>query len=100
MIRHVVMWTLFESADGHDRAANAVRAKEKLLALKDKVPVVRSLEVGVDVLRSERSYDLCLLASFETLADLAAYDDHPAHREVAEFMKKVREKAVSVDFEV
>lgn len=100
MIRHVVMWMLFESADGHDRAANAVRAKERLLALKGKIPVIRTLEVGVDVLRSERSYDLCLIATFDTLADLTFYNDHPAHREIVEFMKKVREKAISVDFEV
>ncbi|HSA33190.1 MAG TPA: Dabb family protein [bacterium] len=100
MIRHVVMWTLFESADGHDRAANALRAKEKLLALKDKIPLVRAMEVGIDLLHSDRSYDLCLIASFDSLDDLAAYNDHPAHREVAALMGKIREKAVAVDFEV
>lgn len=100
MIRHVVMWKLLETADGHDRAANAQRAKKALLALRDKIPVVRSLEVGEDVLRTERSYDLCLIASFDSLADLAAYNDHPAHREVAAFMQKIRDKAVAVDLEV
>ncbi|HNT27479.1 MAG TPA: Dabb family protein [bacterium] len=92
MIRHVVMWKLLDAAD-------APRAKEALLALRGKIPLVRSLEVGVDVLRTERSYDLCLIATFDSLADLAAYTDHPAHREVVAFMQKIREKAVAVDFE-
>ena len=99
MIRHAVMWKLLETADGHDRAANAQRAKDALLALRDKISVVRSLEVGADLLHTERSYDLCLIASFDSLADLAAYNDHPDHQKVVEFMKKVREKAVAVDFE-
>lgn len=100
MIRHVVMWKLHDVADGHDRDANGRRAKEKLLALKERIPIVRSLEVGADVLHTERSYDLCLIATFDSLADLAAYNDHPAHREVAAFMQKIRDKAVAVDFEV
>lgn len=27
-----------------------------------------------------------------------SYNNHPAHREIVEFMKKVREKTISVDF--
>lgn len=99
MIRHVVMWKLFESADGRSRAENAQIARNALLELRERIDRIRDLEVGIDVLRSERSCDLCLIASFETLDDLKYYSDHPAHLEVVEFMKKVREKAISVDFE-
>jgi hypothetical protein len=55
--------------------------------------------VGVDVLRAERSYDLALLAKFDSLADLQAYQDHPAHLEVVKYMTTVRESTITVDYE-
>ncbi len=46
------------------------------------MPSLRSMEVGIDFMGSERSYDLVLIATFDDEAGLAAYDKHPSHEEV------------------
>ncbi|MEG6522672.1 Dabb family protein [Desulfotomaculum sp. 1211_IL3151] len=92
MITHVVCFKFKDPA-------NAQVAKEKLLALKGKISELRHLEVGIDVIRSERSYDLALVAKFDSLDDLNAYQVHPDHVEVGKYIQTVRESAVAVDFE-
>lgn len=57
MITHIVFFK-FKDSD------SIPIVKEKLMALEGKVPQLRHLEVGVDVIRSERSFDLALVAKF------------------------------------
>ncbi len=64
-----------------------------------KIPQLRHLEVGVDVLRSERSYDLALVTKFDSLEDLQAYQAHPVHVDVTKYIASVIESAVAVDYE-
>ena len=51
------------------------------------------------MLRTDRSYDLALVAKFDTLEDLNAYQIHPLHQEVVKYMMSVRESIVAVDYE-
>jgi RimJ/RimL family protein N-acetyltransferase len=67
--------------------------------MEGQIPELRHLEVGTDVVRSPRSYDLALLARFESLEGLRAYQVHPVHVQVSEYMSSVRESTVSVDYE-
>nr|WP_315989306.1 Dabb family protein [Desulforamulus aquiferis] len=67
--------------------------------MEGKIPQLRHLEVGADVLHTERSYDLALITKFDSLEDLQTYQVHPVHVEVANYLAKVREAAVAVDFE-
>lgn len=93
MITHIVMFKL------KDRSAESIeKAKGVLAGLKGKVPQLRHLEVGVDVLHSERSYDIALYTKFDSLDDLEAYRVHPDHVEVSKYMSSVRESSVSVDY--
>lgn len=94
MITHVVLFKL------KDRSPEAVeKVADALRGLEGSVPVIRSLEVGVDVLRSARSYDVSLTARFDSLADLEAYQVHPEHVKVAEYIATVRDSAAVVDYE-
>jgi len=95
MIRHIVLFRL------SDRSTQNIRqAADVLRGLAGKVPQLRGLEVGVDVVRSERSYDIALTATFDSLGDLQEYQVHPAHQEVVKYMNRVRESAVAADYEV
>jgi len=94
VITHVVLFKL------KDRSPeNIDKAKKVLEGLSGMVPVLRHLEVGVDVIKAERSYDLALTAKFDSLEDLEAYQKHPFHIEVAGYMAGIRESAVAVDYE-
>jgi hypothetical protein len=78
---------------------NIERTRAVLAGMEGNVPMLRHLDVGVDVLKTERSYDIALITKFDSLADLDAYQVHPYHVEVAKFIASVRESAVAVDFE-
>mgnify|MGYP001277033684 FL=1 len=94
MITHVVLFRL------KDRSPASVEATARVLRDMDgKIEQLRGLEVGVDRLRSPRSYDIALIAKFDSMEDLNAYQVHPVHRKVVEHMQQAAEASVSVDYE-
>lgn len=95
MITHVVMFKL------KDRSPEAVKATYNVLKnMEGKIPVLRHIEVGTDVLHQDRSYDIVLITRFDSLEDLQIYDNHPLHLEVKAHMKQVLDgTSVCVDFE-
>jgi heme-degrading monooxygenase HmoA len=92
MITHIVF---FKIKDPH----NVKKASEVLQGLKGKIPQLRHLEVGIDILHSDRSYDIALVTKFDSLEDMKAYQTHPVHEEVSNYMVSVRESSVTVDYE-
>ncbi len=95
MITHIVFFKLKDPSP-----ANIDAAKAKLLSMNGKVDLLRHLEVGADVIRSERSYDLALLTRFDSLADLQAYQVHPYHAgEILPYMRSACTSVVAVDYE-
>ncbi|NLI53330.1 MAG: Dabb family protein [Clostridiales bacterium] len=93
MIKHIV-FTKFENPD-----EQASVAGEMLLALKDRIPEIHSIETGRDFKHSERSFDLALIVTFDTKEDLAAYDRHPEHEKARAYIKAHRTATATVDFE-
>ncbi len=94
MITHIVLFKL------KDRSSWSVgKARDVLLGMRGKIPQLRHLEVGVDILHSQRSYDTVLITKFDSLEELQAYQEHPVHVKVAEYMTSVREFAGTVDYE-
>jgi len=100
MIKHIVMWTLKDSAAGADKAANAKKMKELLEALPGRIACLRALEVGVDVFAAAPACDVVLYSEFATRADLDAYQIHPEHLKVVEFVKQVVSARSVLDYEV
>ena len=93
MITHIV---LFKFKD----PSLAPQGKALLESMVGKIPQLRSLQAGVDVIHSERSYDLGLVTTFDSLDDLQAYQVHPYHAgEVVPFMKANCSASVAVDFQ-
>lgn len=92
MLTHIVLFKL------SDRS-NVQKAKETLLSMNGKIPQLRHLEVGVDILQSERSSDLALITKFDSMDDMKAYQVHPIHKAVSDYMTSIRESAITVDFE-
>ena len=94
MITHVVLFRL------KDRSPENIEdAQSRLRGLAGKVPSLRHLEVGRDVIHAERSYDLALIARFDDLDGLQAYQVHPEHGPIASHMRTISELIVAVDFE-
>ncbi len=100
MIKHIVMWKLKTTAEGANKDQNAARMKQELEALKNKIAVIRRIEVGINIAASDAAYDVALYSEFSDAKDLDAYQKHPAHVKVADFVNKVRESRVVVDYTI
>jgi hypothetical protein len=100
MLKHIVMWKLKDFAEGRSKTENAQKARFLLEGLKKKIKEIRAMEVGINTQNSADSYDLVLYAEFRNISDLKAYQDHPEHAKVGEFIGKVRQDRKVVDYEV
>ena len=92
MIVHVVCFKFRDEGD-------IGRVAELLEALPPKVPVIRRLEVGRDVIRSPRSYDLVLTVEVDDLDDLDTYRRHPDHVAVGTVISELTTGVTVVDYE-
>lgn len=93
MLNHIVLFKLTDSSPDI-----LEKVKETLLSMEGKIPQLRYLEAGVDIVRSERSYDIALVTKFDSLQAMEEYQVHPVHLEVAKYIGSVRESAIVVDF--
>lgn len=98
MIKHIVMWKLKASAEGASREQNAKIMKTELEALKKRIPLIRHIEVGINMMPSEAAYDVALYSEFANEKDLDSYQKHPEHIRIADFVAKVRESRAVVDY--
>lgn len=94
MIKHIVCFKLKNNSP-----EECEKAREVLLSMRGKVPQLRGIEVGVDFLHSERSYDIILETLLDDEAALESYQNDPYHCSVVKkHMHAVRESSVAVDY--
>ncbi|MFI3229495.1 MAG: Dabb family protein [Bacillota bacterium] len=96
MIKHIVLYKLTNPT-----AEVMAETKAVLLSMVGKVPEIIDIEVGCDILHSDRSYDMSLIVTLESLATMDTYQANPYHCEVVKsHMASVRESAIAIDYEV
>jgi len=95
MVVHIVMFRFKDE----NKEENIAKVKSMLEALVEKIEPLKSMEVGVDFLHSERSMDLVLTSTFDDKEGLEAYRIHPAHQEVVALIKEVTIESRVVDYE-
>jgi hypothetical protein len=100
MIKHIVIWRFAEQADGHTKSENLLRAASLLEALPATIPGIASFEVGRNIDTTADAADLVLNSEFSSLRELKAYQAHPDHLRVVEFLGKVKSEKRVVDYEV
>jgi heme-degrading monooxygenase HmoA len=100
MLKHIVMWTLKEHAEGAERAANAREMKRRLDACAAIVPGILAFEVVLAQPGLEATCDVLLYSVFEDAAALAAYAAHPTHQALVPFFKAVRDGRACMDYTV
>ncbi len=94
------MWKFLEQAEGADRQTNLAHARDLLLSLKNAIPEIIEIEVGITSPTTDQSFHLALNSRFENYGALAAYQSHSAHLRVVEFLRKVQSAKAVADFEV
>ena len=92
------MWKLKETAEGNTAEENAVLMKKKLEDLKNQIPQIQKIEVGISYRHEKEDLDIILITQFATKYELEEYQHHKAHEPVNEFIKKVKAERYCVDF--
>lgn len=96
MFTHVVFFKLKEPT-----VDNMEKARKLLADMKGKIEQLKGLEVGVDVVHSERSYDIALITRFDSQKDMDDYQIHPYHvNEVLKNLKPMLQSSAAVDYEI
>ena len=72
---------------------------KRMLALRTSIPDIQFLEIGRDILRDARSWDLILIMRFASVAALRSYQQHPEHQKVMAFNQPFVANVATVDFE-
>jgi len=94
MIKHIVCFKLKNPTE-----EECLKAADVLLSMKGNVELLRDIQVGIDFLHSDRSYDLILEVVLDDKDALDAYQVHPYHVNVVKkHMHAVREASVAVDY--
>ncbi|MCI5783883.1 MAG: Dabb family protein [Bacteroidales bacterium] len=96
MVKHIVTFKLIGTAE--ERLAVANQFKDALLALPEKIEVLRSIEVGVNENPAE-DWDVVLTAVVDTMDDVSVYAKHPAHVAAASILAGHKEARACVDYE-
>lgn len=96
MVKHVICFKLKDRSK-----SSAEEAKMVLLGMENNVPQVRKIDVHLDELRSQRSYDVMLEVLVDDWNSLDEYQKDRYHCDVVKtYMHAHTETSVAMDYEV
>lgn len=94
MLRHYV-FIRYATDTSAEHVAEFCR---RMLDLRDQVPGIRQLEIGRDILREARSWDLVLIMRFDSVEALRSYQKHPLHVGLMQFNQPHVKDVGAIDF--
>jgi hypothetical protein len=97
-LRHIVMWTLKDEAEGQTKEQNMQNARELLMGCSSLVPGIELFEVGLKTDGLDCTCDVILNSVFKDEAALSAYQNHPDHMAIKPFMKAIVSQRQCMDF--
>lgn len=99
MIRHIVLFKLKEFSSEVERKDALGNVLLNFRSLVGEIAQIRKYNVETNIVYSESSFDVVIDSNFDTLEDLKAYQQHPAHQYAVIQNKQWCERKVVVDYE-
>lgn len=94
MFTHIVLFKVKEPT-----VENLEFLKKTFLSMEGNIKELKELEVGIDVIRSDRSYDIAIITRFDSKEDYLAYDVDEFHVEkVKKVIGPYLEGSKTIDF--
>jgi hypothetical protein len=94
------MWTIKETTQPREKLELMAELKSRLLFLKDEIPEIMDMKVNFNAISApENNYDIILECEFSSWSHLEAYQKHPAHVAVAEYVKNIGQNRAAIDYE-
>lgn len=78
---------------------NLAKAKNILISMRGKIPSLVDLQVEIDIRHEGSSYDILLIAQFNSLQDFDAYVFHPVHQDAARDIADLIDSIAAVCYE-
>ena len=75
------------------------KLKESLENLKDRIEDIKAIEVGINFNSSPTAFDVVLYSEFSDMEGLNAYQNHPEHLKIVDFVGEIRSERAVVDYE-
>lgn len=94
MLTHVVLLKLKP-----EYAHEAAHCCDLLLELPGKIAEIRHYEVGLNMVESDRAYDIAIYSRFDDLDGMQAYQVHPDHQIVVAAIAPLMQSIIAVDYE-
>ena len=93
MLTHIVLFKL------HERTTENIQEfHDTLQSMQGKIPQIKNMEVGINIVESARAYDVALVQRFDSLAAMQEYQTHPVHQAILPYLRESASN-VAVDFE-
>src|SRR5262245_50938062 len=95
MIKHVVFFKFKPDVTPAERRS----VLDQLRELPAKIDVIRSFEIGEDIMHSARAWDAVEIATYDDLGALETYTRHDDHVELVLKLREICDDIGSVDYE-
>lgn len=99
MVKHIVLFKLKDEVSADEKLAAMNNFKAAIEALPAKIPVIRKIEVGLNMNPGE-TWNIALYSEFDTLDDVRSYAVHPDHVAAGKLLATVKESRACVDYEL
>ena len=94
MFTHIVLFKAKEPTE-----ENLKFLEKTFLSMDGNIEELKQLEVGIDVIRSDRSYDIAIITRFDSKEDYLTYDVNEFHVEkVKKVIGSYIEASKTIDF--
>jgi len=100
MIKHIALFKFDKFENIQEKENYYSRLKDAFDGLENRVPAIKSLQIGFDELHSEASYDFIVNVDIENMTTLTEYMNHPEHVKAGEVVreKMIDKKAIDYSF--
>lgn len=98
MIKHIVLFKMKEDIEAAELQSKLVAIRQALLNLKNEVPSLKSIEVGINCNPNEK-FHLSLISTHDDMEGLKAYAVHPKHVAVSQDIRAILAERACNDFE-
>ncbi len=99
MVKHIVLFKLKDEAPEAQKLEAMNRFKAAIEALPARIPVIRKVEVGLNINPGE-TWSIGLYSEFDSLEDVKSYAVHPDHVAAGKLLAEVKESRACVDYEI
>ncbi|ONI40892.1 hypothetical protein AN396_00870 [Candidatus Epulonipiscium fishelsonii] len=94
MIKHIVFVKVKDKAE-------LPKLKELFLSMKEHIPMIKEIEVGINNRPSPVAFDICLELCVDSLEALDEYIAHPYHaKTVMDYLNSIRTDLAVVDYDI